>query len=458
MNSQPVSRRARAALALSLVLPTALALSACNPVSPDKIASPTPSGSHLAAAHEASTAPSASASPPTATRNLEGWTWGDGKPVVASVAPETGTSCTVTLPTEALPRGTEERVDWTGNPSSSGARVGITTFGNFGDKATPALRLVTTDGKRLLSPFAPGTDPFDGNEKALPTSGEWLWDAMEGKETADIAQRIWPLQLSLSPRGDFAFIASDGVPDTGSGQSNGGYSVWYATKIGAKPVKLADVKIPRGSYAVPSGLDTVLAADGSVSVGWQGEDSEGERRAFAVPSTGGAVATSTPPSAEPLPGTNGSYAITTGASTLELTATPTGGKASVAARFATSAAGDEHSAPVLMDVRDGLAIFVGERYAIDLTNKTAVTLRETDPDAPAAEGETDQPEANLSPAELLLLGVRDERTLCVTGLPESSSIAGATRLGDGSVQVTYTGGAGAQGEVGPYLSATFPAA
>ncbi|RII43284.1 hypothetical protein DWB68_02990 [Galactobacter valiniphilus] len=175
MNSQSVSRRARAALALTVVLPAALALSACNPVSPDKIASPTPSGSHLAAAHEAtapasaseSASPEASASE-TAQPTLDGWTWADGSPV----APAEGAVRTAPEPDTSMLG--ESKDDWglwaNAVFTSTGQPLDLYTTGGMA-KLVSTTGLVTVIDGKIASPFASGHDPFEGNAKALGRDG-----------------------------------------------------------------------------------------------------------------------------------------------------------------------------------------------------------------------------------------------------------------------------------------------
>jgi hypothetical protein len=256
MNSHAVSRRARAALTLSLVLPAGLALNACSPAHVTDISSPTPEGSSLAATYSAnpaaaspSAAPSTSATvSPSANAHieLEGWMWANGSPVRATE----GAVASTPAPDESklVDDGTDNWTLW--------SSVSFTTNGDPLDVLTspsagvlqPTTSIVTVINGKVASPFAAGHDPFAGNAKTQAkypnfTVGDPLPAAMKGMS--------WPVEVAPAPDGGFVFAAASTPADSGqSGTADGTVTLYSVDKIGGVPHKLgvaSDGKL--GAYA-----------------------------------------------------------------------------------------------------------------------------------------------------------------------------------------------------------------
>ncbi|WP_394160435.1 hypothetical protein [Galactobacter valiniphilus] len=279
--------RARTALTLALVLPAALALSACDASAgreqPAPTSTPAPPTADPSATAPSTGAPIAEPSAPGDVA-LTGWTWSDGSPVLASEGP-VPTPSAPTMAHDRLPRSKADPFLWgTVTFTSEGKPLDVLT--SLGTAVlTPTTSIVTVIDGKLASPFAAGHDPFEGNAETQAkypnfTVGDPLPTAMKG--------RSWPVEVAPDQAGGFVFAASDAPVDSAQGGTPGGTVTLYAVdRIGGEPRKLAVASDDnRGAYYLGH-LRVGDDAAGRPAVYWTAGVGSGTTNEWSLPLTGG---------------------------------------------------------------------------------------------------------------------------------------------------------------------------
>ena len=297
MTSRPVFLRT-AALSLSAV--TALALTACNPVSTIG-PSPTPQGSHLATPYDGAPAKAgnktgaSSLSAPATKTTVLGTTWADGSPIVAEIVRPL--KATASVKASRLPQSTKTQENWKA-VLADGTPIGLSGGGPSEEKPPPPYDgLIALKNGKTVNALDPATDMFKGS-RASYVSENQAGGPKGGPFPTDIA----------AVGAGFVFLSA---PSANWDESR--YELYRVDKVGGKPVLLKRFEASsKDRYEVPGDLAIGEDADDSLRVYWSYGDSSGSV-IQSMPITGGAVRLDAKGAAFPMPTARGLYATSVGA-------------------------------------------------------------------------------------------------------------------------------------------------
>lgn len=286
--------------ALSLSAVTALALTACNPVSTIG-PSPTPQGSHLATPYDGAPAKAgsktgaSSLSAPATKTTVLGTTWADGSPIVAEIVRPL--KATASVKASGLPQSTKTQENWKA-VLADGTPIGLSGGGPSEEKPPPPYDglIAFKDGK-TISALDPATDMFKGSRASYVS------------ENQPGGPKGGPFPLEIVPAGDgFVFLSS---PSANGDESR--YELYRVNKVGDKPVLLKRFgPNAKGSYDAPGAVAVGKDKDGSPRVYWAYGDSNGSS-IQSMPLDGGAVRLDAKGASFPMPTARGLYATAVGA-------------------------------------------------------------------------------------------------------------------------------------------------